>query len=272
MKKTGLKKGNKITKLIAALLCAGMLLTGCGNSGSKKIEFKGDNTGNKTTEGGAFDSFGGGSQSEMTLSEYTLANQPCILYVHPGRDNSVNENDSSTPESHQPPAKDEVPEGFYYFHDNMVTMYDTKLTWGDISRMTDEEIISGSEAVESATDTEYKFVVFTDATGNNFDGEAIVVKTDGGYIYEGHHYQPYFMSWMTTTYGVPCQIYDASFVGWNATCPPSDSWSDSTGRPTFWLKKVDESVSISLDKPDSPNVVVDPECNDDRKIKDSIFD
>ena len=99
MKKTGLRKGNKMTKVIAALLCVSMMLTGCGSK-SKKIVFNGENSGDKTTEGGVFNTFDGGNSSEMALSDYILANQPCILYVNPGRDNSVNENDSSTPESH----------------------------------------------------------------------------------------------------------------------------------------------------------------------------
>ncbi len=276
MKKTGLKKGNKITKLIAALLCAGMLLTGCGNSGSKKIEFKGDNTGNKTTEGGAFDSFGGGSQSEMTLSEYILANQPCIVYLNAGSDNSKNENDSKTPESYQQPAKDEEPEGFYYFHDNVVTMYDTDLTWGEISRMSDEEILSSSTIEEYATNAEYKFAVFTDETGNNFKGESIFVKEVYGSgesdvcVFDGHSVHHYFLGWMTASWGTACQVYDASYIGWTGYCPTTDSGMN-IARPSWWIKEPAD-VTIVLDQPNSPNVVLDPECDGDGEVEDSIFE
>ena len=89
------------------------------------------------------------------------------------------------------------------------------------------------------------------------------------YIFKGHP-EPYFTAWMTTGYG-SSQIYDTTFIGWNATCAPRDSGAKSVGRPTFWLKQVDEGISISLDKPDSPNVVIDPECYNDRRIKDDIF-
>lgn len=278
MKKTGIKKGKRISKIVCALMCMGMLLTGCGDSGSKKIMFKGEDSGQNTTEDSFFGGFGsdnnaGNAQESIALSDYIMQNQPCILYVNRGKENYRDENDSSTPESHQPPAKDEEPEGFYYFHDNVVTMYDTKLTWGEISRMTDEEIIAGSKEETYALNTEYKFVVYTDATGNNLDGESIIVKEeyDGKIgIFDGHSSEPYFTAWMTTGYG-NCQIYDTTFVGWNATCAPRESGAKSVGRPTFWFKKVDER-SISLDKPDSPNVVVDPECYNDRRIKEDIFE
>ena len=244
MKKTGIKKGKRISKIVCALMCMGMLLTGCGDSGSKKIMFKGEDSGQNTTEDSVFGGFGsdnnaGNAQESIALSDYIMQNQPCILYVNRGKENYRDENDSSTPESHQPPAKDEEPEGFYYFHDNVVTMYDTKLTWGEISRMTDEIIVK-----------------------EEYDGKIG--------IFDGHSSEPYFTAWMTTGYG-NCQIYDTTFVGWNATCAPRESGAKSVGRPTFWFKKVDER-SISLDKPDSPNVVVDPECYNDRRIKEDIFE
>lgn len=61
-------------------------------------------------------------------------------------------------------------------------MYETKLTWGEISRMTDEEIIAGSKAADYAVNTEYKFVVYTDATGNNIVN-ICTIKSIGEHFY-----------------------------------------------------------------------------------------
>ncbi|HCA21754.1 MAG TPA: hypothetical protein DEO87_05195 [Lachnospiraceae bacterium] len=306
MKKTVSGMRNKISKAICAVMCMGMMLTGCGssNDSSGGNGLSGRTTsvdlfgGSGVTESGFIDASDNKAES-MALSDYIKTHQPCLMYLNEGKDNGENKKEST-----KVPSKNDCPEGIYYFHDDVVTIYDTKLTWGDIARMSDEEIISGSEAVEYVIDTDYKFVVYTDSTGNNFDGETIAIKevvkgrrlkdginvteaaldengepiegnpiTDDDYedyeehyIYSGSRVEDYFIGWMTVTYGAAVDVYESKFIGWNGNCPDPD------GKPSFWIKKVDDT-NISLDKPSSPNVMVDPTKDRKRRIKyEDIFE
>ena len=40
---------------------------------------------------------------------------------------------------------------------------------------------------------------------------------------------------------------------------------------TFMVDKGTADVTIVLDQPNSPNVVLDPECDSDGEVEDSIF-
>lgn len=238
----------RVMKRITAftlILVLGLSMVACGSKEDNGDDSKGD------------------SGKEISLSEYILKNEPCIVYLNSGQDMSNDDRDTSTSDLPRKPAKDESPYGLYYFNNGKVSVYETKLTYGEITKLSDEEIIEQCTPYSDDTvNTDYRFVIYTDDTGNNVRYEAIVVR-NGDYILTGNSWKNYYSYYLTeNTMPVAGEqtIYDTDFYGWSGMTAKKDI-ADSVGRPSIWLKKSSEDgVVIKLDTLDSKNVVVDPEC------------
>ena len=136
MKKTGIKKGKRISKIVCALMCMEMLLTGCGDSGSKKIMFKGEDSGQNTTEDSVFGGFGSdnnaGNDGTYTISEILESGDYQIWYEFELENdiNGINKDADIT--------------DFFIIKDGKVATINSSdgldLTLGDVAQMTDEEL------------------------------------------------------------------------------------------------------------------------------------
>lgn len=232
----------KLTALIL-ILVLGLSMVACGSKEDNGDDSKGD------------------SGKEISLSEYILKNEPCIVYVNSGQNMSKDEMDTSTPELPRKPAKDESPFGLYYFNNGKVSVYKTELTYGEITKLSDEEVIEQCTPYsDNSVNTDYRFVVYTDDTGNNTKYETIVVRNGDCILTGGNNNFSYFLTENTMPVAGEQTIYDTDFYGWSGMTAKKDI-SDSIGRPSIWLKKSSEDgIIIKLDTPDSENVVMDPEC------------
>lgn len=205
--------------------------------------------GNKLKNDENYDSLGDSeivdeSPHNYTLSEYLNSGRTLILYLDP----------DTTSESLD---KDDDIDYIIIFKDNLMSQYeqgDVKFTFGEISKMTDDEVIEFCEQSLYAdfTNIEYQFELYTDGTGNYADYEKIVSLNKISYYdyrvdEEIHEYSTlifYNDYYLNTT----ATVYDSTFF-----MLPSNS-EHSVGR---WYRP--DGYILSLDSPDSDNVIVDPE-------------
>lgn len=208
---------------------------------------------NKTKNDENYDSLGASeivdeSPHNYTLSEYLKSGKTLILYL-------------DTYDSSGSLDKDDAIDYIIIFKDNLMSQYgqgEVKFTFGEISKMTDDEVIEFCEQSLYAdfTNIEYQLEVYTNGTGNYTDYEKIVpLNKISDYDYrmdeEIHDlsltlYNDYYLNTTATVYDSTFfELYDynrESVVG------------SSTG---LWYRP--DGYILSPDSPDSDNVIVDPE-------------
>lgn len=210
--------------------------------------------GNKLKNDENYDSLGASkivdeSPHNYTLSEYLKSGKTLILYLDP----------DATSESLN---KDDTIDYIIIFKDNLMSQYeqgDVKFTFGEISKMTDEEVIEFCEQSLYAdfTNIEYQFEVYTDGTGNYTDNERIVSLNKISYYdyrvdEENHEYFTlifYNDYYLNTT----ANVYDSTFFELYDYNRESDAVGSGAG---LWYRP--DGYILSLDAPDSDNVIVDP--------------
>ncbi|MCM1162008.1 MAG: hypothetical protein NC412_12380 [Roseburia sp.] len=217
----------KLWKIISVVLCGAMLLAGCGNSASEK--------GNSdTTE----------KQSAYTFSEIKKSGKLVVLF-------STYNNDGV-------PAKDSVPRAIFIFDNGKVygdSVADT--TFGDYSKMTDEEI--KQYVIENGRKSEYDYVdnvdyeiaVYTDSTGNSTDYESLLVKGPNthGYIEE--------LMYIYDNVTANATVYDSTYVGMNWQ-NNSSLGKEKDRNGCLWYRNND-GLSIKKDTPNVEGILVDPQ-------------
>ncbi len=207
---------------------------------------------NKTKNDENYDSLGASeivdeSPHNYTLSEYLKSGKTLILYEV---------------KSSEIIEKDDIIYNIIIFKDNLVSeyistdnpFYTVKTTVSEIEKMTDEEIIEFCEqSCETiVTNIEYQFEVYTDGTGNYTDHERIVSLNEVSkfnYLSRENYYDYYYLNLFNNYYvNTTATVYDSTFY-----MLPSDS-ERCVGR---WYRP--DGYILSLDSPDSDNVIVDPE-------------
>lgn len=132
----------KLWKFMSVALCGAMLLTGCGNSGSEK------------DSGG----FGKNKITEQSLSSAFSTDNDTIWYF------------IDTSESHKALGKDSYPSKYFISNNGEFTYYSfanekVPYSLGELSQMTDDEIIEALESTKSSdsSDTETKIALCNQA-------------------------------------------------------------------------------------------------------------
>lgn len=256
-----MKKLKKVFAMLVLSVCC-VSLAGCGSN-------------NKETSGNedvSHDEENEKNGDEMTLSEWLSGDGIHIIY-------QVNREKMS---------KDSSPSWLYVFKDGKCTEMGTSLTYGEIVKLTDEEIINQSSAIHISliddagkeleekakdlyySDMDYKVCVFSDDSGNNFACENIVFKykdinNDNAEIYDA---ATTLIEDITNISPQNAIIYDGEFIEIHTVEKHYDS--------VFWIRK-EEGIQLTLDTLDSKDVVIDPQSGglprwiDDEDIINKIF-
>lgn len=237
-----MKKLKKVFAMLVLSVCC-VSLAACGNN-------------NKETSGNedvSHDEENEKSGDEMTLSEWLSGDGIHIIY-------QVNREKMS---------KDGSPSCLYVFKDGKCTEMGTSLTYGEIVKLTDEEIINQSRAIHISlrdevskeeeekakdlyySDMDYKVCVYSDDSGNNFACENIALKYKDVNS-DAEIYDCVIDLIENLTYISPqnAVIYDGEFIEIHTEERHYDS--------VFWIRK-EEGIQLTLDTLDSKDVVIDPE-------------
>ena len=217
----------KIWKIMSVVLCGVMLLAGCGNSASEKGN-------DDITE----------KQSAYTFSEIKKSGKLVVLF--------------STYNDDGIPAKDSVPRAVFILDNGKVygdSVADT--TFGDYSKMTDEEI--KQYVIENGRKSEYDYVdnadyeiaVYTDSTGNSTDYESLLVETSPNsrrYIED--------LMYIYDNVTANATVYDSTYVGMNWQNNSSLGKEDDRNG-CLWYRNND-GMRIEKDTPNAEGIQVDP--------------
>lgn len=223
-------KMKKIWKVMSVVLCGIMLLAGCGNSASEK------GNGDITEK-----------QSAYTFSEIKKSGKLVVLFY-----TFCTDSDDGIP------AKDSVPRGVYILENGKVyggTFTDA--TFGDYSKMTDEEIKqyvieNGRKSDWYVDNVDYEIAVYTDSTGNATEYESLLIRRpdnasdpDSGSVYISALRDIYDNVTANAT------VYDSSYIGM--------SWQDIYEHRGFVWYRNNDGLRITKDTPNVEGVLVDPE-------------
>ena len=160
-------------------------------------------------------------------------------------------------------AKDKTPDCVYIIKDNKISCYRCDLTFGDISKMSDDEIHDYliGDYCETYVDMDYSLELYTDASGNNSYCEDIIVEVEVDI-----HSNDYRLEKIKET-SYEAEIYDDYFRG-----------METSYSGILWYKNVND-LTLCLDEPDTKGIIIDGvynstednnlESND--AVKDEIF-
>lgn len=189
--------------LFCAILMTMLALTGCGGKGNMDA-MESDDTDGKTEEIAA-------------LSEILWGNDVSVWYMC----NKV--------------GKDEIPNYVYIMYGDGtyigISKSNSEYTFGELSKMTDEEIITWAEN-KGYTKSQYGLSIFTDSTGNNPQKEVI-------YIPDWH----FEISYGTSPY--VSEVYESSYGGYKS----SDGY--------FVCRTENASVPFELDEIGTGGILID---------------
>ncbi len=160
------------------------------------------------------------------------------------------------------------------FKDNRMSVYsgvDKATGWkeiriGEISKMTDEEIIDKCEQTlyKYASNVEYDLHVYTDGTGNFTDYEKIEFD-DITEVNPNTNYLPLHLSNIciyNSDINIPAVVYDSTFYKL-----PDD---EKAGKKGYWYRS--DGYTLNLDTPYSEGVLVDPCYNENSQDNDNLLD
>lgn len=209
--------------------------------------------GNKTKNDENYDSLGASeivdeSPHNYTLSEYLKSGKTLILYATVPAMDTV--------------GKDSSPSLIFIFKDNLLSVYSAKsnsdeyISFGDISRMSDDDIINMcTQSYESfATDIEYVFHLYTDDTGNNVEKEKIFFVNEIDYTDEfSSSYMKSIMIENPAT-NKKAKVYDSEFIELSIDIDNDDNPFNG-GTFMFWYRS--DGYTINLDGLDSEDIMID---------------
>lgn len=244
-----MKKIKKVFAMLVLSVCC-VYLAGCGNNNKEP-------SGNENVN---HDEENEKSGDEMTLSEWLSSDGIHIIYHS------------------EKLSKDSIPYSIYVFKDGKCTEMSTSLTYGEIVKLTDEEIVNQSsarqidlgdneseEVSEKAkdlyySDMDYKVCVYSDDSGNNFACENIALKykdiNSDAEIYDSATSLLENLTYISPQNAV---IYDGEFIEIHTE---ERNYTDFV----YWIRK-EEGIQLTLDTLDSKDVVIDP--NDPKYMIDS---
>lgn len=195
---------------------------------------------------------------KMTLNEYISRKGTTIIYMND--EDSGGENGYDQPKF---PSKDDTPLYILVFNGGKVTVMTTELTWGDISKMSDEEIINKSTVFEEQQDCEYRVVVYSDDSGNETKVETIAIKYNNEIPeWTVNNSTSIGSFWyITGFYNYPVEVYDCEFTGiYTRDANSKDFTGENCSLRTLWIKQPEDGeITLSFDTPKSKEVIVDPE-------------
>lgn len=225
-----------------------LFMASCRNSSTSDEIYDGSEISDiYSSETGVYDDsimYGDEGPTCYTLSEYLNSGKTLIIYYSDNQNPSGDDNI---------PAKDDRITWIYVFQNNHMSVYNSydsdsnvKITLGEVAKMTDNEVIAFcEESCPEETNIEYQLEVYTDGTGNFTDYECIIPNN----FRFSDYYIPklkFYNFGMNTV----ASIYNSTFFKL-----PTDDEAESVG---FLYRPDGYGYTISLDTPDSENVIVDP--------------